>query len=172
MICWVIRILAETALDEGRTLSSRVQRHLRGCPACRDRVEQTALLAAALRTPRAARPPVSASLHARIMAGMEEGPAPHASRLHRLEWVAGLAVLLMAAVFLWRWPSGSTPDATPLPQRAAAGLSLPALDSVLTLIPAVYPATVDLTLKREMDALKNDLASAGFYLLSCAGVDG
>jgi hypothetical protein len=129
----------------------------------RDKLEER------LRAEAGSEPPVSGMLHARIMAGVRMAEPLPARRGVHPEWVAMLAVLVLAAGFLAMLRPGDS--ARPDPGRAAFAGPMPSIQAVLALIPGVYPQP-DAPLNREADALKNDLASVGSYLLACTGIDG
>jgi hypothetical protein len=117
-------------------------------------------------------PAVPPALHARIMDGVRNAAPLAPRRFARPELAAFLAVVVPAAgllLVLNSAPSGGR--ASPQAVTTAGVPSFPTLHSLLTLVPDEYPSP-DATLQREADALKNELTSAGSYILACAGVDG
>lgn len=101
MKCLLYRFWMDRALDDGRPLSPRTERHLAGCPDCRRHYEsQTRVLHQLGREP--GRMPVEPStfLRARILNEIKAATPPATPTAPHWAWVTGFACLLALAVII------------------------------------------------------------------------
>ena len=112
--CWMYRLIVGDRLDANRPLPRFVQRHLRGCPPCRNFQALEVHLARRLRAevPRRLQNQPSPYLRPSVMAAVRQTPAESAPKSLLLIWGPAAALLALVAGLgvLTRTPASSRPQ--------------------------------------------------------------
>lgn len=168
MNCLLHRFWIDRALDDGRPLSARIERHLAGCPDCRrHHAQQTRLLRQLAGGGEGIRAEPSPFLRTRILGAVKAAARPANPSMPRWAWAAGCAGLLALAAIIFS--SGSAPESGPVAQTEAFVPVTPPADTGLLETPARWTdggrwlqvtTNLDQPLQRELNLVLEDARKA------------